>query len=151
MSRLKFHLIQQHSILSSHFYDPFFRIFFLDEKLLKITKGKTKDAAWVVSNCYARSGRTSLMYALRKGISVDVFGGCGNYSCDRTTWDCFNFEPTYRFYLAFENSLCIDYVTEKVYKIMYQNIIPIVYNGADMTRFLPPKSVSFTFIISDKV
>lgn len=46
----------------------------------------------------------------------------------------------YMFYLSFENSLCIDYVTEKIFDIMQRNIIPVVYGGANYTRFLPPHS-----------
>jgi alpha-1,3-fucosyltransferase len=47
---------------------------------------------------------------------------------------------TYKFYLAYENSLCIDYITEKPFKVMNEYIIPVVYNGVEMSRFLPPKS-----------
>lgn len=47
---------------------------------------------------------------------------------------------TYKFYFSFENTLCDDYVTEKVFKNMKEFVIPVVFNGADMNRFLPPRS-----------
>ena len=33
-----------------------------------------------------------------------------------------------------------DYVTEKFYNVLPYNVIPVVYNGADMYRFAPPNS-----------
>ena len=48
----------------------------------------------------------------------------------------------YKFYLAFENGLCQDYVTEKFFHIFNSryNVIPVVYNGADMASLAPPHS-----------
>lgn len=50
------------------------------------------------------------------------------------------FDKTYRFYAAFENTLCRDYVTEKFLFGMKSNMIPVVYGGANYTKFAPPKS-----------
>ena len=55
--------------------------------------------------------------------------------------DCLQLlNSTYKFYLSFENSLCEDYVTEKFWKILPYNAIPVVLNGANMTKFAPPHS-----------
>lgn len=35
-------------------------------------------------------------------------------------------ERDYMFYLAFENSICADYVTEKFFNAMKRDVIPIV-------------------------
>jgi alpha-1,3-fucosyltransferase len=96
----------------------------------------------VASNCNPKSQRNLLVDKLSSFIDVDRYGKCGNLTCDLKTMDCTNLERSYRFYLSFENSICEDYVTEKVFKVMQQIVIPVVYNGANMTRFLPPKSVS---------
>lgn len=46
----------------------------------------------------------------------------------------------YKFYFAFENSLCEDYVTEKFFNNLKLPIIPVVYGGANYSRFAPPHS-----------
>ena len=56
----------------------------------------------------------------------------------------FNF--SYHFYIAFENSVCKDYITEKLWSQGYQRtIIPIVLKRDDVEPFVPPNS----FIAAD--
>lgn len=48
----------------------------------------------------------------------------------------------YKFYLAFENSLCTDYVTEKLFNVFKLNsIVPVVRGGADYRKHFPAGSV----------
>ena len=46
----------------------------------------------------------------------------------------------FQFYMSLENSLCKDYVTEKFWKVLPYNVIPIVLNGVDMTAIAPSHS-----------
>jgi alpha-1,3-fucosyltransferase len=46
----------------------------------------------------------------------------------------------YKYYLAFENTWCPDYVTEKFYRSLKYNTFPIVMGGAEYERFAPPNS-----------
>lgn len=46
----------------------------------------------------------------------------------------------YKFYLSFENSICVDYVTEKFWNALLFNTVPIVYGGADYLEIAPKKS-----------
>ena len=46
----------------------------------------------------------------------------------------------YRFYLALENDICHDYITEKAFNALKLNTIPIVLGGVNYTSLLPPKS-----------
>ncbi len=51
-------------------------------------------------------------------------------------------EEKYFFYLSFENSICVDYVTEKFFNAMNYNIIPVVFGGTDYDKSAgaPPHS-----------
>lgn len=105
---------------------------------------KSKTAAWFVSNCNAFSKRDELTKKLQKYIDIDVYGRCGNLVCPEKDPEnkCEKMiNSTYKFYLSFENALCIDYVTEKLFRTMHNYVIPVVFNGADMNRFVPPYSV----------
>lgn len=106
-------------------------------------ESKTKTAVWFVSHCNAHSNRDELTKKLQKYIDVDVYGRCGPKECLASEQDRCDkmLNSTYKFYFSFENSLCTDYVTEKLFRAMEKNIIPVVFNGADMTHFVPPKSV----------
>lgn len=78
-------------------------------------------AAWFVSNCYARNGRQNYAQELKKHLQVDVYGSCGNLRCPRFSGPCSDMlKKKYFFYLAFENSNCKDYITEKVYWNAFQ-------------------------------
>ncbi len=47
----------------------------------------------------------------------------------------------YKFYLSFENSVCKEYVTEKLHRTLDLPTIPIVLGGADYQKITPDKSV----------
>ncbi|XP_018368722.1 PREDICTED: alpha-(1,3)-fucosyltransferase C [Trachymyrmex cornetzi] len=107
--------------------------------ILDTIRGKSKPVSWLVSNCYAKSGRLEYVKELSKHIDVDVYGKCGEFSCYH---NCFKdvIETNYFFYLSFENSFCDDYVTEKLTNPLRHNVIPVVYGSANYSRFAPPNS-----------
>ena len=67
-------------------------------------------------------------------MSVDIYGKCGMECPSRlengtvvSDYYCKEYIFTkYKFYLAFENSLCTDYITEKFFLALNKNIIPVV-------------------------
>ena len=77
-----------------------------------------------------------------KYIPIDVYGSCGSLSCPRDqTKQCEQMiEKKYKFYLAFENSLCQEYVTEKLWSTMKMNVVPVVMGIANYSSILPPHS-----------
>ncbi|XP_059622874.1 alpha-(1,3)-fucosyltransferase C-like [Phlebotomus argentipes] len=101
-----------------------------------------KTAAWFVSNCNARSKRNEVVSSLQQHVDIDVYGKCGTLKCERTDeQQCYKLvEEEYFFYFSFENSLCKDYLTEKVFNIMKYFVVPVVFGGANYSHFLPPQS-----------
>ncbi|XP_066953139.1 alpha-(1,3)-fucosyltransferase C-like [Macrobrachium rosenbergii] len=105
--------------------------------------GKKRLAAWFVSNCETKSGRERLVQKLKKWIRIDVYGRCGQYKCPRNNGksNCYELlERKYKFYFSFENSLCKDYATEKIFNVLRFNVVPVVYGLMNYTAKLPPKS-----------
>ncbi|XP_074657227.1 glycoprotein 3-alpha-L-fucosyltransferase A-like [Tubulanus polymorphus] len=107
--------------------------------------GKTKKVAWFISNCYDNNERLKLAEELSKYISVDIYGKCGTLKCPRSLRKkCFHLlDSSYKFYLAFENSNCREYITEKFFlNGLSRDIVPIVYGAHkdDYERVAPPHS-----------
>nr|CAH0103410.1 unnamed protein product [Daphnia galeata] len=112
-------------------------------------RSKTKLVAWFVSHCDTPIQREEYARQLARYIPVDIYGRCGKEQvtsiCDSAD-DPANCEEIralrdqYKFYLAFENSWCPDYVTEKFYRTLQFDTVPIVLGGADYNRFAPPHS-----------
>ncbi|XP_067944492.1 glycoprotein 3-alpha-L-fucosyltransferase A-like [Watersipora subatra] len=116
---------------------------------INYSKNKTKGAFAYVSHCGSKQyDRLSFMRQLKKYINVDILGGCtkqilcpkrGNKTCVADT------HYPYRFYLAFENSLCTEYITEKFWKTLKSegNFVPVALGGLSVqeyTEIAPPDS-----------
>lgn len=115
--------------------------FVVQSEIPEVVAGKEKLAAWFVSNCkFVSSKRMKLAQAIQKYIALDIYGNCGPLKCRGNAACREMLDRDYKFYLSFENSLCPDYITEKVFMNMMKTIIPVIYNGADANRFLPPHS-----------
>lgn len=108
-------------------------------------KNKKRDVLVTIlgSNCGSKNKRWEYVKELQKYIKVDVYGACGTLKCPgHFQNDC----PTisnYIFYLAFENSNCDEYLTEKLWWNAYaKNSIPVVMGASRKSykRLLPPNS-----------
>ena len=111
-----------------------------------VSINKNKTVTWMASYCNTNSQRELYVKELSKYIQIDVYGECGNLTCGRNKFyysdlECYEMlESTYKFYLSFEDSICEDYVTEKFFKIMKHQIVPVVYGGANYSHHAPPHS-----------
>lgn len=104
---------------------------------------KRNMVAWFVSNCATPGSLRRMKYAreLSKFIQVDVYGLCGNLTCSiENRWNCYGMlELDYKFYLSFENSMCPDYVTEKLFNILTLDVVPVVLGYAEYGSIAPPR------------
>ncbi|XP_059139028.1 3-galactosyl-N-acetylglucosaminide 4-alpha-L-fucosyltransferase FUT3-like [Physella acuta] len=110
----------------------------------RIYDDKSKNIAWFVSHCDTWGLREVYVRRMSSVLPVDIFGLCGNLTCglrhrDNDTSLCLPMlSKEYKFYLAFENSLCKDYVSEKFFKLFKDvDIIPVVRGGFDYKKYLP--------------
>ncbi|CAH8678991.1 unnamed protein product [Schistosoma haematobium] len=107
--------------------------------------GKSKMVAWFVSNCQPKNPRMMYVKELSRHIQVNIYGRCGTLTCTRKVdAQCFTLlGKHYKFYLSFENSLCPDYITEKLYRnALINNVIPVVMGASyeEYKRVAPPHS-----------
>ena len=107
-----------------------------NHKAVNYAHGKTGLVFWAVGHCKTESLREKYVAELKRYITVDIYGGCVRKHVKQIT-DQFH---SHKFYLAFENSICADYITEKTWSRLSSGIVPIVLGGADYKTFLPPHS-----------
>ena len=105
----------------------------IDRKPKNYAEGKDKLVAWAVSHCGML--RDGFVKKLLQYIKVDIFGSCANKfnqqdSYPRGSQECHKKLQRYK-YLSFENSFCIDYITEKYWETpLSLNMVPVVMGGA---------------------
>jgi len=97
-----------------------------------------KLAVALKSNCGARSGRDVVIRSMEKYVVVDSFGRCG-VKCPVS--ECRQFLGAhYKFFLAFENSLCQDYITEKFFDAFAVGMVPVTFGLGDYAEVAPAGS-----------
>ena len=116
---------------------------------------QNKFALWLVSDCRTLSRREFYVAELLKHIHVDIFGKCNERIVhhtrtfgeaprigEATPHEIASKMSRYKFYLAFEGTLCKEFITEKVFKVMVDNVmsIPVVRGSGPYTGILPPGS-----------
>lgn len=111
-------------------------------------EGKTKFAVMFSSNCNrVPNERLKYLKELQKFITVDLFGRCGKpLPCEsfmRSNKCLSSLAKKYKFYFAFENSNCRDYITEKFFNNALNNdILPVALGAhpSDYNDAAPPNS-----------
>ena len=73
--------------------------------------------AWFASNCKTGNNRLQYVRELQEFMNVDIFGSCGTERCPPDDIMCDSMlQQGYKFYLAFEDSNCRDYITAKFFQ-----------------------------------
>jgi hypothetical protein len=107
---------------------------------------------WFVSNCHTPSRREEYVHELLQHVGIDIYGECSKHypapyakrdpcstqpppsDVDKCTHALYN---SYKFYLAFENSQCNEYISEKYWKIYSPerlfgvHVVPVVRGARD--------------------
>uniref|UniRef100_A0A2K6SJ98 Fucosyltransferase n=1 Tax=Saimiri boliviensis boliviensis TaxID=39432 RepID=A0A2K6SJ98_SAIBB len=95
--------------------------------------------AWVVSHWDERQARVRYYHQLSQHVAVDVFGRGGPGQPVPET-GLLHTVARYKFYLAFENSQHLDYITEKLWRnALLAGAVPVVLgpDRANYERFMP--------------
>jgi hypothetical protein len=102
---------------------------------------------FLASNCRSSSGRECFVRELMRFVRVDSYGKCLHNrdvlyvdgierQPSRLTSELLTFVGYYKFYLAYENSICRSYRTEKLFRAFGAGSVPIV-SGIIEDEFLP--------------
>ena len=99
---------------------------------INYAEGKDRFMSWIVSNCGGSKIRNDIVKKLLDIVPIDIYGGCqshfgqSGHECPVHTQKCKRTMRRYKFYIAFENSNCYHYVTEKYWENALKNDIKCV-------------------------
>ncbi len=99
---------------------------------------------FIAKNCHSRNRRESLVKRLQQYVRVDSVSSCLNNrpwppEIPRSNKDAV--QKRYLMYLAAENSIEKDYVTEKVYGGLINGAVPFYLGAPNIQEFVPTHSV----------
>ncbi|XP_071586413.1 alpha-(1,3)-fucosyltransferase 10 isoform X1 [Heliangelus exortis] len=101
---------------------------------------------YVQSDCNPPSDRDSYVRELMCHIEVDSYGEClhnrdlPQHLRHPTAMDDVNFYKIlaqYKFILAFENAICEDYITEKLWRPLKLGVVPVYFGSPSIVDWLP--------------
>ena len=130
-------------------YKPFKDKELRNKRMPNISDQSHFNIGWMVSNCKTPSKREEFVKLMKRNsnakLQFNILGACGKQKCSKSKFqECLRkFMKSNDFYLAFENSLCKDYITEKVMNIYAHNldIVPVVRGPSEQNNiYLPPNS-----------
>ena len=100
------------------------------------SQGKTGFIGALISNCNAwHNKRLEYINNLRKYVDVTIHGRCG-IECPKEV-DCREMVGAkYKFYFAFENSNCKDYITEKFFQLLKYDTVMVVFGAGNYSRYV---------------
>ncbi|KAJ2954135.1 hypothetical protein O0L34_g2357 [Tuta absoluta] len=128
----------------------------VSDDVRRILAGKRADkvVAWFDScsalapKVYPVIAKLSRQLKIKYGIAIHRFGKYSGNDCnsDETKDSCNQMlRKDFHFYLAFEEQIADDFVSDNVLRAFNNSVIPIVLGGANYTRFLPEGSYIDSF------
>ena len=107
--------------------------------------------AYVQSGCDTPSQRDSWVREFMKHIAVDSYGACLNnkqlpedlQGSEQFESERFlHFLAQYKFVISFENAVCDDYVTEKLWRALAVGSVPVYLGAPNVEDLLPHKNAA---------
>lgn len=101
---------------------------------------------YVQSHCDVASDRDRYVAELAKYITIDSYGSCLNNKSlpshltsteEFQNEEFLNFIAQYKFHLAFENAVCKDYITEKLFRAWHVGSVPIYFGSPTVKDWSP--------------
>lgn len=132
---------------TAHIWEPYFTAEHLSIMQAAPVKPKEKFCAAFLSSDTNMSKRKQLLYKLMSYLPIDSYGSFMNnkilpedtgepYSQERVSVKL-KVISNYRFTLAFENSISLDYVTEKFFEPLMAGSIPVYWGAPNIEEFSP--------------
>ncbi|WAR30156.1 FUTC-like protein [Mya arenaria] len=116
----------------------------LTEEIPNYFKTKTKFAATVVSNCYPPFQRYRVIEELQKHVDLNYYGRCSGKSPLPAEFIKNDVREEllkdFKFYIALENSICRDYISEKFWNALDRRQIPVIAAPKYNLELLPEHS-----------
>lgn len=97
-------------------------------------------------DCDPPSDRDRYVKELMKYIAIDSYGPCLNNKKIPSNIDGFHklsddeyyhFLARYKFHLSFENAICKDYMTEKLFRPLEIGVVPVYMGSSHAHQFMP--------------
>nr|XP_039267169.1 alpha-(1,3)-fucosyltransferase 11-like isoform X1 [Styela clava] len=102
---------------------------------------------YLQSHCDVPSDRDRYVSELMKHIQVDSYGEClNNIEFDdddlvgiqsMNSEELYELIGQYKFHITFENALCDDYITEKIYRALHVGSVPIYMGASNVQDWVP--------------
>ncbi|CAL1273112.1 unnamed protein product [Larinioides sclopetarius] len=112
----------------------------------KLRKNGFAPILYLQSHCNVASDRDNYIKHLMNYISIDSYGKCLHnkelpphlISTDtHNDEELFSFISQYKFHIAFENAICNDYMTEKLFRALHVGSVPIYKGSKSVKDWLP--------------
>ncbi|XP_075217380.1 alpha-(1,3)-fucosyltransferase 10 [Lycorma delicatula] len=126
----------------------------LSKKNMLVKRLGLATVLYIQSNCNTPSNRDSYVAELMKHIKIDSYGVClrnkdfpdnlknikSGDSEKFMNGDFLNFVAQYKFTIVFENTVCDDYISDKLWRSLIVGSVPIYYGSPTVTDWLPNKN-----------
>lgn len=120
--------------------------YFVPIQTKNVLRSRLAPVVYVQSDCDPPSDRDTYIQELMKYVPVDSYGEClhnrdlppqvNNPSfMDDTQF--YQILAQYKFILAFENAVCEDYITEKLWRPLKLGCVPVYYGATNIEDWLP--------------